>query len=64
LLDIRAGKTKYEKLLKDANDKIALIKELAQASTLPDSVPKEFISNLLFEIRKKAYNLSFSSPQL
>lgn len=57
LLNIRAGKTPYSKLLSDANKKISLIKELSKKSVLPDSLPKDFITNILLSIRKKAYSL-------
>ncbi|MEO6305757.1 MAG: hypothetical protein ABIP51_21580, partial [Bacteroidia bacterium] len=62
LIDIRFGKTPYATLLENANKKIALIEELALKSSLPDAVEPEFISDLLFSIRKEAYNLEFSFP--
>lgn len=62
LLQIRAGEMEYEDLVKNANAKIELIKVLSASSSLPDEVEEGFISNLLFEVRKKAYNLSYSFP--
>lgn len=64
LLYIRAGKEEYNDLVNAANKKIERIKELAETSTLPDEVEPGFIPNILFEIRKRAYNLTYSFPSI
>lgn len=55
LLDIRYGKYDLNSLINKAEDKIYEIKELFNNSDLPETVDKEFINNILVNIRKENY---------
>lgn len=57
LLEIRAAKYPYEKLVEEANEKIEIINELYTTSTLPDAVNKQEIFSLLLNIRKEMYKI-------
>lgn len=57
LLEIRAAKYPYEKLVEEANEKIKSIDELYHISTLADGIDKQVIFALLLELRKKFYKL-------
>lgn len=60
LLEIRAGKYPFEKLVSEADIKIKKIQELLKTSSLPEKLDDDFISNLLLEIRTKYYKKDFS----
>lgn len=64
LLEIRAGKLTFDDLLSKSQDLMNQVNKYAKTTTLPDDIDHEFVSNALFEIRQKAYNLSFTQPQI
>lgn len=53
LLLIRKGEYDYDELVAEAEEKIKLVDELFEKSSLPESVDKEFINNLLVDIRRE-----------
>ena len=55
LMAIRRGEYEYDKLLEEAEAKIAGLDELFENSKLPDNIDKEFVDNLLVTIRKLRY---------
>jgi hypothetical protein len=55
LLEIRAGKKEYEELVSEAEAKIEKMKDLFEKSKLPDSPNREFMQDLLEEIRAEVY---------
>jgi len=55
LMAIRKGEYDYDKLLEEAEDKIAGLDEMFDNSNLPDKVDREFMDNLLVTIRKLRY---------
>lgn len=55
LMAIRKGEYDYDKLLEEAEAKIAGLDELFDNSNLPDKVDREFMDNLLITIRKLRY---------
>lgn len=55
LMAIRKGEYDYDKLLEEAEAKIANLDELFDNSNLPNKVDREFIDNLLVTIRKLRY---------
>jgi hypothetical protein len=57
LLEIRAGKYPYEQLIKDAEEKVALMDELYKTCILPEKVESQFIFDILLNLRKEFYNL-------
>ena len=56
LLSIRSGKFQYDDLVKQANDKVALITELYAQCDLPDKPDKNAINELLIQLREQLYN--------
>lgn len=56
LLSIRNGDYKYEQLIQDAEEKIAIIDELFNSSNLRDSVDEKFYMQLILDFRKKFLN--------
>lgn len=57
LLEIRAGKMKFDDILNEANEKIERLEVLYKSSTLPKSVDKKLCDQLLLKLRKKIYGL-------
>ena len=55
LMAIRKGEYDYDKLLEEAEAKIAGLDELFDNSNLPDKIDREFMDNLLIAIRKLRY---------
>jgi hypothetical protein len=55
LLAIRKGEYDYDSLIEEAETKIRKIDELFEISTLPDYVDRDFVNQLLLEIRKLRY---------
>ena len=55
LMAIRRGEYDYDKLLNEAEAKIANLDELFDNSNLPNKVDGEFVDNLLITIRKLRY---------
>ena len=58
LLSIRKGEYDYDKIVAEAEDKIAKMDEVFKTSKLPDNIEHEFINNLLLEMRKERYFFS------
>jgi len=59
LMDIRNGKFTYDEIIKEAEERKALLDGLLETSSLPDGVDKEKINNLYrecIEIGEKMYN--------
>lgn len=57
LLSIRRGEYAYDKLISDAELKIAKMDEIFDNSSLPDKIDFSFIDSLLLKIRKLRYRL-------
>lgn len=55
LMQIREGKFEYEDLLKQAAEKVQLIEELFEKSTLPDEPDLEKLEGLLIDVRDAYY---------
>lgn len=55
LLSIRAGDYEYDRLIKEAQDKIKRVDEVFATSTLPEKVDERMVNSLLLEIRKRHY---------
>jgi len=53
LLEIRHGKYEYDQLIKDAEEKIAIIEELFNKSDLPENVDTNFYMQLLLDFRRQ-----------
>lgn len=52
LLDIRRGKVQLDKIIEEAENDIILLDELYAKCNLPEEVNKNFVNNLLLDIRK------------
>lgn len=59
LLDIRNHKYEYEELLQIIDDKEKEMKEAMANSTIPDTIDRKFINDLLLDIRKKQIKDNF-----
>jgi len=57
LISIRKGEVDLQTLIESVEKEIIEIDKLFSNSSLPDSVDKDIINNLLVKIRKKIYNL-------
>lgn len=57
LLDIRKGKVDLQTIIDNVENEMIEIDNIFKKSNLPDSVDKDFITNLLINIRKKIYNI-------
>jgi hypothetical protein len=57
LLAIRRGEYSYDKLIDEANEKIALMDKVYETSSLPEEVDSKLVENLLLEIRKEWYKI-------
>jgi hypothetical protein len=55
LLRVRAGEFLYEDLLKQAEEKIALVDGLFKTSDLPDAPDQKIAEDLLVRIREVCY---------
>lgn len=56
LIDIRKGKVDLQTLIDNVESEIVEIDKIFAESSLPNSVDKDFITNLLIKIRKSVYN--------
>lgn len=59
LLNIRKGNCNLNDIIKQSEDKIALMDELFSKSNLPDNVDMEFKHNLILEVRNEYYKSLF-----
>jgi hypothetical protein len=57
LMFIRNGQAKYDELIAEADRAIAELDGLYAASDLPEHVDRHFMTELLLNLRRKAYNL-------
>lgn len=55
LLSIRRGEYDYDKLVEDAELKIKRMDDVFELSTLPRSINRDFLNDLLIKIRKEYY---------
>lgn len=58
LLAIRRGEYEYDTLISEADEKITKMEEVFGTSALSEKIDKEFINNLLLEMRKLRYGLT------
>jgi hypothetical protein len=58
LLKIRKGECNLEQIIQESEEKIAKMDELFKGSILPDSVPPNFINELLIEFRHDFYKIN------
>lgn len=58
LLSIRKGEYDYDKIVAEAEEKIAKMDEVFKTADLPNSIDHEFVNDLLLEIRKERYFFS------
>jgi len=63
LISIRQGKVNLEDLIQHAEDEIKEIDKLYAESNLPDNVDKNFVNDLLIEMRKHFYLLKYVKIQ-
>lgn len=63
LISIRQGKVNLEDLIQHAEDEIKEIDKLYAESNLPDDVDKNFVNDLLIEMRKHFYLLEYVKIQ-
>ena len=63
LISIRQGKVNLEDLIQHAEDEIKEIDKLYAESNLPDNVDKNFVNDLLIEMRKHFYLLEYVKIQ-
>jgi uncharacterized protein len=57
LLSIRRGEYEYDKLISEAEEKIRIMDEIYDNSTLPEYLDNEFVNELLLKMRKMRYKL-------
>lgn len=57
LLKIKSGHYAYDQLLLDAENKIKIISELYESTTLPNEIDEEFLREILLKFRKSFYFL-------
>ncbi len=58
LLSIRRGEYSYDDLISEADAKIKRMEEVFDNSSLPETIDKQFVNNLLLEMRKLRYGLT------
>ena len=58
LLSIRRGEYSYDDLISEADAKIKRMEEVFDNSSLPEKIDKQFVNNLLLEMRKLRYGLT------
>lgn len=57
LLSIRRGEYDYNTLIKEAEEKIKIMDEVFENSSLPEKIDFKFINDLLLKMRKMRYRL-------
>ena len=58
LIDIRKGKVDLQSLIDHVENEIKEVDKLFNESNLPESVDKDFVNNLIIDIRKEVYKLN------
>ena len=57
LMKIRVGDAEYDDLMKNLQEKDAIMKDAMNNSTIPDEISEEFLDSLLIRMRKSFYSL-------